>query len=166
VTPQNTNTVFGSGTPASGNVDSGDGSSIELGVKFKSDVNGSITGIRFYKSAANTGTHIGSLWTASGTRLAQATFTNETASGWQQASFSSPVAITAGTTYVASYFTPSGHYSGTQNALSSAVDNPPLHTIANSTSGNGVYAYATSSTFPANSYNATNYWVDVLFMTP
>ena len=39
-----------------------------------------MTGIRFYKAAANTGTHIGSLWSAAGTRLAQATFTNETAS--------------------------------------------------------------------------------------
>ncbi len=40
-----------------------------------------MTGVRFYKSAANTGTHIGSLWSASGQLLAQATFTNETASG-------------------------------------------------------------------------------------
>ena len=52
--------------------------SVELGVKFKADYDGTITGIRFYKAAANTGTHIGSLWTAAGTRLAQATFTNET----------------------------------------------------------------------------------------
>ena len=51
---------------------------VELGVKFTSDVAGTITGIRFYKSAANTGTHIGSLWTADGTRLASATFT-----GWR-----------------------------------------------------------------------------------
>ena len=49
--------------------------SVELGVKFKADYNGTITGVRFYKAAANTGTHIGSLWSAAGTRLAQATFT-------------------------------------------------------------------------------------------
>ena len=49
-------------TPAS--ADEGDPSSTELGVKFTSDVNGLIKGIRFYKGAANTGTHIGSLWTA------------------------------------------------------------------------------------------------------
>ena len=36
-------------------------------MKFTADVNGSITGIRFYKGAGNTGTHIGNLWTASGT---------------------------------------------------------------------------------------------------
>ena len=50
-------------------------------MKFKADYNGTVTGIRFYKAAANTGTHIGSLWTTDGTRLATATFTNETASG-------------------------------------------------------------------------------------
>ena len=33
-------------------------------MKFTADFDGSITGIRFYKAAANTGTHIGSLWSA------------------------------------------------------------------------------------------------------
>ena len=45
-------------------VDSGDSSSVNLGVQFTADRNGSVTGVRFYKSAANSGTHIGSLWTA------------------------------------------------------------------------------------------------------
>jgi len=35
--------------------DSGPDSAVELGVKFRSDVNGYITGIRFYKASANTG---------------------------------------------------------------------------------------------------------------
>src|SRR4029077_12752705 len=76
-------------------VDSGDGTPSELGVKFTSSQNGFITGIRFYKSAANTGTHLGNLWTSSGTLLASAAFTSESASGWQQVNFSNPVAITA-----------------------------------------------------------------------
>ena len=38
-------------------------SAVELGVKFRSDVAGYITGIRFYKGAGNTGTHVGHLWT-------------------------------------------------------------------------------------------------------
>ena len=42
-------------------VDSGDGSSVNLGVKFTSSQAGYITGVRFYKSAANTGTHVGNL---------------------------------------------------------------------------------------------------------
>ena len=56
---------------------------------------GSITGVRFYKDAANTGTHTGSLWTSTGTLLATATFNNETASGWQQVTSRTPVAVTA-----------------------------------------------------------------------
>ena len=85
------------------------GSPVEVGVKFTSDVYGTINGIRFYKSTANTGTHVGNLWTAGGQLLASATFTSETASGWQSVSFSKPVPILPGTTYVASYFAPKGH---------------------------------------------------------
>lgn len=92
-------------------VDAGKDIPIELGVSFKSDVAGYITGIRFYKSSANTGTHVGNLWSSTGTLLASATFTNETASGWQQVNFLNPVAITANTVYVASYHCNGGHYS-------------------------------------------------------
>jgi hypothetical protein len=98
--------------------------------------------------------------------LASATFGSETASGWQTVNFSSPIAITAGTTYVAAYLAPNGHYSASQNGLAAAVINGPLQAVANGTSPNGVYAYSGSSTFPTNSYNATNYWVDVLFQSP
>src|SRR3954449_11593779 len=74
---------------------------VALGVKFTASANGEITGIRFYKGPSNTGTHVADLWSSTGTLLATATFTNETASGWQQVNFSTPVAITAGIAYVA-----------------------------------------------------------------
>jgi hypothetical protein len=149
-----------------GTVDSGDPNGIELGVKFTANENGYITGIRFYKSAANTGTHIGNLWTTAGALLATGTFTGESASGWQQVNFSSPVAVTAGTTYVASYYAPAGHYSFDSGFFSTAgVNNPPLQALANSLSSDGVYIYSSSSSFPTFSYNATNYWVDVVFNT-
>src|SRR5262249_27222657 len=73
-------------------VDGQDPNAVELGVKFRSDVAGFVTGIRFYKSETNTGTHLGSLWSSTGTRLATATFTGESASGWQQLDFTPPVA--------------------------------------------------------------------------
>lgn len=137
---------------------------MELGVKFRSDVAGTITGIRFYKASANTGTHVGNLWSNTGTKLATTTFTNETASGWQQVNFSSPVAITANTVYVASYHANTGHYSADLNGFATGVDNPPLHALANGASGgNGVYAYGASSAFPNQTWNAANYWVDVAF---
>jgi hypothetical protein len=45
---------------------------------------------------------------SSGTLLGQVTFTNESASGWQEADFPSPVPVAADTTYVVSYFAPIG----------------------------------------------------------
>jgi hypothetical protein len=48
---------------------SSDTSNIELGLRFKSNVAGYVTGVRFYKSAQNTGTHTGSLWDNNGKLL-------------------------------------------------------------------------------------------------
>jgi hypothetical protein len=146
---------------------SSDTSAVELGVKFKSDVNGKITGIRFYKGTGNTGTHIGNLWSSTGTKLASATFTNETASGWQQVTFTTPVSITAGTVYVASYFAPVGRYAADGGYFANVgVDNGPLHALQNGVSGgDGVYRYGSSSGFPSSTFNSTNYWVDVVFST-
>jgi uncharacterized protein YjdB len=144
--------------------DAGADNPVELGVKFQSDVTGTITGIRFYKAAANTGTHVGNLWSSTGTLLATATFTGETTSGWQQVVFSTPVAITANTVYVASYHVNGGHFSADVNYFASTgVNNAPLHALANGTSVNGVFAYNAGSVFPASSWSASNYWVDVLF---
>ncbi|PUA80728.1 DUF4082 domain-containing protein [Nocardioides currus] len=141
-----------------------DTSSVELGVKFRAATNGYITGIRYYKPAVTTGTHVGSLWTSTGTRLGQVTFTNETASGWQQATFASPIAVTAGTTYVASYFTPSRYVVSSAYFAPGAVTRGPLTALAHSEGGNGVYRYTGSaSTFPDNTYQGENYWVDVVF---
>ncbi len=144
-----------------------DNSAVELGVKFKSDVNGYIKGIRFYKSPQNTNTHVGTLWNSSGQQLAQVTFTSETASGWQQANFANPVAINANTVYVMSYHTNVGKYSVTENYFTnSGVDKLPLHALRNGESGgNGVYTYSANPAFPTSSYAASNYWVDVLFST-
>jgi hypothetical protein len=148
-------------------VDGGPDNAVEVGVKFRADVSGFIRGIRFYKASTNTGTHVGNLWTRTGTRLATATFTGETASGWQQVNFSNQVAITANTVYVASYHTNVGHYSGDENYFAGrGMDSPPLHALANGVSGvNGVYAYGATSRFPNQGWRSSNYWVDVVFTT-
>ena len=145
-------------------LEAADPSSVELGVKFRSAVDGNITGIRFYKGAANTGTHVGNLWTVDGTLLATVEFTNETASGWQQQALP-PVAIEANTTYVVSYHAPNGMYSVNGGYFaSSGVDNPPLRALAEGEDGpNGLYAYGVGNTFPNQSFNSANYWVDVVF---
>ena len=144
--------------------DSSDPDPNELGVKFRTDVGGYIRGIRFYKSQLNTGTHTGSLWSASGVRLATAIFTNESESGWQEVRFATPVAVTANTTYVASYFAPTGHYAFNPNFFSSTLDNDLIHGLANGEDGpNGVFRQSASGGFPNTGFNASNYWVDVVF---
>ncbi|MGO6718323.1 N,N-dimethylformamidase beta subunit family domain-containing protein, partial [Rhizobium ruizarguesonis] len=153
--------LFGSATPAV--VNTGDTSAVELGVKFQTSAAGTVTGIRFYKGSQDTGTHTASLWSSTGTRLATLTFTNESASGWQIAYFTSPVALTAGQTYTASYHTNTGHYSTTTNYFTSNVTSGPLTAPA---SGNGVYTYGSASLYPTSTFQSTNYWVDVMFTTP
>jgi Domain of unknown function (DUF4082)/PASTA domain len=137
---------------------------VTLGVKFRSDAAGRITGIRFYKGAGNNGTHIGLLYSSTGTLLGQATFSGETASGWQQMSFLTAVSITANTTYVAAFFTNSGYADSPGYFTASGVDNPPLHALQSGVDGvNGVYVYANSPQFPSFTYGNANYWVDVVF---
>jgi len=146
-------------------VDSGDSTANELGIKFRADADGYITGLRFYKSVNNTGTHAGHLWTSTGTLLGTATFVGESSVGWQQVMFASPVPVVANTTYVASYFAPSGHYSGDANYfVSSGVDNAPLHALPNGLDGpNGVYLSTQTGGFPTATNQSSNYWVDVIY---
>jgi hypothetical protein len=145
-----------------------DTNAIEVGVKFTSDVNGYISGVRFYKGSGNTGTHIGNLWSSSGQLLATVTFTGETATGWQQATFANPVAIQANTTYVVSYYAPLGHYATDPGYFTSTgADSVPLHALSTTAGGgDGVFVYSGHSTFPNQTYNSANYWVDVLYTNP
>jgi hypothetical protein len=144
-----------------------DASAVELGAKFRSDIAGFVTGVRFYKGSGNSGTHVGHLWNASGTNLGTVTFTGETTTGWQTATFATPVAVAANTTYVASYYAPGGRYAADDGAFASAgVDNAPLHALKDGTDGgNGVYRYGTGGGFPSSTYQSANYWVDVVFNT-
>ncbi len=141
-----------------------DGQPIEVGVKFRSSVNGYVAGVRFYKGSGDNGTHIGKLWSADGsTLLASAAFTNETESGWQEVRFDAPVYITANTTYVASYYSPAGYFAFTGGGLSNAVSNSSLTALSAGTDGpNGVFKYGGGFPNDPLSGNA-NYWADVLF---
>jgi hypothetical protein len=153
-----TTSLFAPGaTPST--VSGSDQSEVNLGVKFVASAAGAITGIKYYKSATDTGTHTGTLWSSTGKQLATATFVNETASGWQTVLFSNPVQITAGATYVAS-FQSNGGYATTANYFTAPRSNGPLTAPAE---GNGVFTYGAANLMPTSSFKGTNYWVDVLF---
>ena len=93
-------------------------------------------------------------WSADGIRLAEVTFTAETASGWQTAMLSAPVTLTAGQEYRVTVHSTTGNYAVDLNSLTSPVTNGPLTTIG------GTYIY--SQNFP-DGIAPHNFWVDVLF---
>jgi len=152
-----------SGSAMPGTAAEADTSAVEVGTKFRSDVAGQVTGVRFFKGTGNTGTHVGHLWSSTGQLLGAVTFTGETASGWQQATFPAPVSISAGATYVVSYYAPVGRYATDAGFFAtSGVDNAPLHALTDGQDGpNGVYRYGTGGGFPTLSWQSSNYWVDL-----
>lgn len=142
-----------------------DSAAIEVGAWFTTTMAGAISGVRFYKGAANTGAHEGHLWSAAGTLLGSAKFTQESSSGWQQAMFDSPIPVSANTPFLVSYYAPAGAYANDSGGLAASVSNGPLSTLAStSAQRNGVYRYAAASAFPTSSYQSSNYWVDAIFV--
>ncbi|HEX6872415.1 MAG TPA: DUF4082 domain-containing protein, partial [Micromonosporaceae bacterium] len=106
----------------------------------------------------NPGTHTGSIGSPGGTLLATATFTNETASGWQTVYFSQLVPVTAGQEYMVSYHTEVGQYSVTGGTFASAVTVNDLTVPVNG----ATYRYGAGGVVPTASSSA-NYWVDVVY---
>lgn len=162
VTPP-TNSIWSNATPASS--DETD-AAVTLGLKFQSSVAGFVKGVRFFSHASPSGTYRANLWNATGTSIANATFSGVTGDGWNQVLFSSPVLIQPNTTYLVSYHTSSGRYTATSGGLNSAVTNGSLTALASGGGPwgtNGVYSYGASPTFPTQTYQNANYWADVLF---
>ncbi|MCY1019592.1 DUF4082 domain-containing protein [Pyxidicoccus sp. MSG2] len=157
-----TYTLFAPSDTPLGN--SSETSPIELGMRFEVDTPGWVSGVRFYKAVANTGTHTGTLWTDNGTVLATGEFTGETDSGWQQMTFGQAIQVMPGQVYVVSYHTTTGHYSYAYGAFASGITSGPLHALANTpTSPNGVFVYSNGGTFPTDTWNGGNYYVDVVY---
>jgi uncharacterized membrane protein len=140
------------------------GQPIEVGVKLRAQVAGSVTALRFYKGPAHAGTHVGHLWTAGGALLTSASFDAESASGWQEVALAAPVPLAAGTSYVVSYHSPSGHYGVTDGGLAAGKSAPPLELPADGVDGpNGVFRLGASG-FPDQAGGGDLYFVDVVFV--
>lgn len=145
--------LFGSTVPPS-KADP-DAKAVTVGLKFTPKVDGRVTGIRFYKGAGNTGTHMVGLYSSAGVKLVGAVASGETATGWQTVSFTG-VSVTSGATYTAAVLDPKGHYPVQQPY-------PWPKQGTNLTGLAGVYKYGTALAFPSSTYNASNYFVDVNF---
>jgi len=153
--------IFGNAVPSD---PTGGGSKVMLGVKFWSSQSGTISAIRFYRAAVSAKGYVASLYSAGGGLLGSATLARESGPvpGWQVANFASPIPVSANTTYIAAYYSAAGDGAGDPHELKNGVTNGPLTTPASSAAGgNGVYN--SKNAFPKSSYEASNYYVDVLF---
>ncbi|MCY1032497.1 DUF4082 domain-containing protein [Corallococcus sp. BB11-1] len=141
-----------------------DTGAVELGMKFRVSVAGTVRGVRFYKGGAqNAGPHRVSLWSRGGAKLAEATSTSETATGWQTVRFAAPINVSAGTTYVVSYYASAGRYGATVGGFNTEKSRGPIRGLASGADGvNGVYRYGGG--FPTQGYQNTDYAVDVVFL--
>ena len=161
VTPQIPTRSSSTSTPTT--VDSGDGNPVELGVKFTTDVGGTINGVRFYKASTNTGTHVGSLWTTTGTLLAR------------RRSATSPRRAGSRSLLEPGHDQPQHDlHRRVLRAQRPLLGRPArvhvgrgqLHRCTRSPTGRAPTASmctAPASTFPTSTFSASNYFVDVVF---
>jgi len=124
-----------------------------VGMRFSSTRAGKVVAIKFWAAGTNTGTTV-TLRNAAGSSLGTST-TIGTGTGWRTATFATPISITAGTTYIASYYAPVGRWAQTTGGFSSARTRGPLAIPASG-----------GRTSPGNtaplSTSTTNFWVDVV----
>ena len=120
-------------------------------MKFRADTAGYITGVRFYKGAGNTGTPRRPPLDAHRHAARHGDLHRRDARAAGSRSTSPPRSRSAaGTTYVASYYAPTGHYAVNLGYFASAAyDNGPLHALGERRDGgNGVYRYGSRARLP------------------
>jgi hypothetical protein len=154
--------IFGNSVPQ--NAVDPDTNAVTLGLKFWSTQAGTVAGIRFYRGRTNSNGYTVKLFTAGGSLLASARASTDTCAVpcWEQVNFASPLSLAANTTYIAAYYTSNGRYAGDNYGLTNGKTTGPLTAPASSAvGGNGVYTYSTG--FPNQTYQNSNYYVDVAF---
>ena len=146
-----------SATPEVAN--SSDADSVQVGVKFTADVDGSATGVRFYKGPLNVGAHTGSIWTGrrwpAGHRHLRGR--DARAAGRPPSSVRRSTSR-PDTTYIVSYAAPNG----------ALLRRPmrarrPRWTPARCTRSRVEASTPTAAVRPCRRPSA-NYWVDLVFM--
>jgi hypothetical protein len=141
---------------------------LELGVKFQTARQVQITGVRIYR--VDTAAVTGSLWAAGGALLARGKFSPASGHAWQDMSFTDPVTIVPGKTYIASYFTPSTRYAFRYGYFSNrALTEGPITALRSADgSPNGVHCYDDQPCgfFPVHGYHDSTYWVTPLWRVP
>lgn len=135
----------------------GDRQAVTLGVVFSTSRAGEVTGVQFFRGAAQNEASVVSLWSAGGKQLATGRPSDD--KGWVNTTFAKPVTVTAGTRYIASFFTPRGGYNSDDASLGAARTVGDLR-VPNR---GGIYTYGGSNSFPRQRYAASEYFVSPLF---
>jgi len=138
---------------------------VELGTKFQTSQELRITGVRIYR--VDPGTVTGSLWSATGTRLATGSLAPAATTGWQDLAFDRAVTISPGRTYVASYYSPATKYAFQYGFFRQQLDRGPV-TALRAVDGdpNGVHCYDVATLcrfFPIRGFRDASYWVSPLW---
>ena len=133
--------------------------SYELGTKIVATAPAQLLAIRYYRDSSETGTHIGRVWSSTGTLLASVTFQNETSSGWQQQALTTPLPLTVGQTYVVSIGI-NAYFVMTNFGLQNQLTNGPISTDV-SDGKNGVIG-SSAGVFPTASWQSSSYYVDAV----
>jgi hypothetical protein len=131
------------------------------GMRFQVAVPGRIVAIRFLRPREETGGHVGRVWTGDGVELGRATFTDESAAGWQEAPLAAPVPVVPGAIYTVGVnvnavaaFTEGGFF---RRSFGSGA-------VRSATDANGVISYGPLGPFPRyGNYEAHDYHRDVVF---
>ncbi|MBP1807042.1 N,N-dimethylformamidase beta subunit family domain-containing protein [Rubellimicrobium aerolatum] len=165
------------GDAATNVVSYNDNATVNLGMRFSVSEGGAVEALRYWRAAGDAGdtdVRTGHLWNGNGTLMGTVTFTSTAGqSGWQTATLATPVTLVAGQTYVVSYQT-ANNYVSTNGFFVAANEAGfdgrddgafgDLWGIIKAPEGNaGVYAYGTTAQMPTQSYQSSNYWVDVVF---
>lgn len=127
---------------------------LELGVRFTVTKASTVTALRFLKAPGDITSHKLTIWDGSGRQVATANTTAESASGWQQALLTKPLALTVGTEYTASYG--ARRYMVTPRFFTRDRTIGPVVLPAHA----GVLGRVSSK--PRRSYQDSNYWIDVI----
>ena len=154
--------LFANQTPAGGELVTGDPDGYQLGTRFVFSAGGTVTGLRFYRAAGQTGYRTLYLWRQiDSTALAIVDVPEgDGSAGWKEVVIP-PVSIVPGLSYIVAVTKPAGatYYYSRQNFFTSDKTDGPITSPAG---GNGLYS-PNIDWMPAAAFNSSYYFTDVVF---